>query len=149
VDNRPTPIVTIKEMHETLVKLFFDDPFVKVLTGFFFAITTTFTGLENYNGVIAVLILYVIDTITGVMASRHEGYKANYFRAVEKGTVYFMALSAGYFADQTIPFTLIQVTLIGFIGMTEFVSILENISRLGVPVPKKLLKHIREKTDSL
>lgn len=109
--------------------------------GFFFS--------ELYTeGLIAVVMLMVIDTILGVCAAYHEGAvitSRRFSRSVVKGIVYLTAISAGHFADMTIPFSLIESTMIGFVATTEFVSILENVGRLGFQTPKKLLNQLQGK----
>lgn len=100
----------------------------------------------------AVVMLMVFDTLTGIMASLHEGKSissAKFSRALLKSIVYLTAISAGYYADTTIPnFDFIQGTMIAFVGITEFISILENIGRMGFATPKKLLDGLKEYRDS-
>jgi phage-related holin len=55
-----------------------------------------------------------------------------------------MSISAGYFADITIGWNLIQSVMVGFIGVTEFISILENMGRMGYQTPKKLLNQLKD-----
>ncbi len=107
---------------------------------------------DFYNdALLGITILMVMDTILGVSASYVEGTPISsrrFGRAVVKGAIYFMAISAGYFADLTIPFDIIQGTMIAFVGVTEFISILENIGRMGYETPKKLLNQLKEYRDS-
>ena len=89
----------------------------------------------------------IFDTILGVMATYHEGQaitSRKFSRVVQKGIVYFMAISAGYFADQTIGWQMIQATMIAFIGVTEFISILENMGRMGYATPQRLLNQLKD-----
>jgi phage-related holin len=106
-----------------------------------------FFGDIHTPGIIAVLMLMTFDTIMGVMANYHEGQaitSRKFSRVVQKGAVYFIAISAGYFADITIGWKLIQATMIGFIGVTEFISIMENMGRMGFETPKKLLNQLAD-----
>lgn len=99
------------------------------------------------EGLIAIAMLMVFDTVLGIMASYKEGSditSRRFSRAVLKGIVYYMAISAGYFADLTVPYNFIQATMIGFVGVTEFISILENVGRLGYRTPKRLLNQLKE-----
>ena len=111
------------------------------------AITFTFLfGDFHTQGVIAVLMLMTFDTILGVMATYSEGgaiTSRKFSRVVQKGIVYFIGISAGYFVDITIGWSVIQATMIGFIGITEFISILENVGRMGYETPKKLLNQLK------
>ena len=104
-------------------------------------------GDFHTEAITAVLMLMIFDTILGVMATYSEGQaitSRKFSRVVQKGLVYFMSISAGYFADLTIGWTVIQTTMIAFIGVTEFISILENMGRLGYQTPKKLLNQLED-----
>ena len=97
------------------------------------------------QGLIAVLMLMIFDTILGLMATWHEGQpitSRKFSRVLQKGIVYFLAISSGYFADITIGWQLIEAAMIGFIGVTEFLSIMENMGRMGYQTPKKLLNQL-------
>lgn len=108
---------------------------------------TFFFGDFHQQAILAVLMLMIFDTILGVMATYYEGHaitSRKFSRVIQKGIVYFMAISAGYFADQTIGWQVIQATMIAFIGVTEFISILENMGRMGYQTPKKLLNQLKD-----
>ena len=119
---------------------------LKVLTPIAFGMTFLF-GDFHTQAIVAILMLMIFDTILGVMAvySENQALTSRKFsRIVQNGAVYFMAISAGYFADLTIGWQVIQATMIGFIGVTEFISILENMGRLGYQTPKKLLNQLKD-----
>jgi toxin secretion/phage lysis holin len=104
-------------------------------------------GEFHSQAIIAILMLMVFDTILGVMATWHEGKpitSRKFSRVVQKGAVYFISISAGYFADTTTGINIIQSTMIAFIGVTEFISILENMGRMGFQTPKKLLNQLKD-----
>lgn len=104
-------------------------------------------GDVHTQGIIAVLMLMIFDTILGVMATYNEGKaitSRKFSRVVQKGIVYLMAISAGYFTDQTIGWHMAQSTMIAFIAVTEFISILENMGRLGYQTPQKLLNQLKD-----
>lgn len=107
---------------------------------------------ELYTGaLIAILMLLIFDTVLGIMASLHEGSSissSKFSRAILKGAVYFVAISGAYYADTTVPFDIIQATMIAFVGLTEFISILENIGRMGFATPKKLLNDLKGLRDN-
>lgn len=116
-----------------------------VSTGFFLF------GHLYTEAIIAIAMLMVMDTALGMAAAWKEGQDISskrFSRAVLKGIVYFTAISAGYFADLTIPFDIVQGTMVAFVGITEFISILENIGRLGYQTPKKLLNQLKEYRDN-
>lgn len=113
-----------------------------LLTVLFFLFGNLYT-----EALMAILILMIIDTLFALMAAYHNGQpitSRRFSRSLFKAIVYFMAISAGYFADLTIPFSVIQATMIAFVGATEFISILENMGRMGYKTPKKLLNQLQE-----
>lgn len=104
-------------------------------------------GDAHIQGVIAVFMLIVIDTIMGIWATYYEGQaitSRKFSRVVQKATVYFLAISTGYFTDVAIGMVFIQAGMIAFVGITECISILENIGRLGYQTPKKLLNQLKD-----
>lgn len=113
-----------------------------------------FFGDLHDSAILAVAMLMIFDAVTGVMAAWYEGKpitSRRFASSVRKGIVYFIAISAGYFTDQTMATSLpfvdghtIQSVMIAFIGVTEFSSILENMGRLGYQTPKKLLNQLKD-----
>jgi phage-related holin len=106
-----------------------------------------FFGDFHSQGIIAILMLMTFDTYLGVQASWIEGQpitSRRFSRVVQKGIIYLMAISAGFFTDITIGWHVVQSTMIAFIGVTEFISILENMGRLGYQTPKKLLNQLKD-----
>lgn len=112
------------------------------------ALTISFLFGDLYHeAIIAVLMLMVFDTITGMSASVYEGKpitSRRFLRSVYKGFIYMISISAGFFLDSTMPISIAQTTMIGFIATTEFISILENMGRLDMETPKKLLNQLRD-----
>ena len=129
-----------------IVTTIFEPTILKI--GASVAITIFFLfGDLHLQALIAVLMLMVFDTVLGLAATYHENQpitSRKFSRVIQKGAVYFIAISSGYYADTTISFDIIQSTMIGFIGITEFISILENMGRLGYQTPKKLLNQLKD-----
>jgi phage-related holin len=120
---------------------------LKVMTSAVLSVGFFLFGDLHTQALYSILFLMTIDTVLGIMASVHEGHSissARFSRAILKGIVYLTAISAGYHADGTVPFDIIQATMIAFVGTTEFISILENIGRMGYKTPKKLLNQLRD-----
>lgn len=129
-----------------IIKTFLEPTLLKIVTSILVAMSFLF-GEVYEAGIIAVIMLMIFDTIFGVAASYYEGKaitSRRFSRAVQKGIVYLMAISSGYFMDNTIPVDFVQATMIGFIAVTEFISILENMGRMGYQTPKKLLNQLKE-----
>lgn len=125
----------------------FDPTIIKVLVSVLIIISYFLFGDLYNEGLMAVLMLVLLDTLMGVFAAYRcgEGVTSRKFgRVIVKGIVYFTAISAGFFADQTIPFNIVEATMIGFIGVTEFISIIETMGKLGYQTPKRLLGQLKE-----
>lgn len=135
----PTPVETAFAVLELTT--------VKIIASVSLSIFFFLFGELYVQALIAVAMLMVFDTILGVAATYSEGMpitSRRFSRVLVKGILYFTAISAGYFADLTVPFDLIQATMIAFVGVTEFISILENVGRMGYETPKKLLNQLRD-----
>lgn len=108
----------------------------------------------GYDGLLVALVIFtVIDYITGVMCaivdqklSSHIGFKG-IFRKV----LIFMLVGLGHTLDKELGNgAMIRTAVIFFYLSNEGVSLLENATRLGLPVPEKLSKileqlHTKEK----
>jgi toxin secretion/phage lysis holin len=131
---------------QDIINTVIEPSLLKIVVSGAFAFSFLF-GDFHQQAIVAILMLMVFDTIFGVMATYYEGQaitSRRFSRVVQKGVVYFMAISAGYFADQTIQWNVIQATMIAFIGVTEFISILENMGRLGYATPQRLLNQLQD-----
>lgn len=129
------------------VQSVFEPTSLKFLTSGVLSVLFFFFGNLYTEALIAITMLMVLDAVLGVWASKHEGAAITSQRfadSVKKGIVYFMAISAGYFVDLTVPLDLVQATMVGFVGVTEFISVLENVGLMGYQTPKKLLNQLRD-----
>lgn len=131
--------------------LFLDLTIFKIVAATLLSVAFFLFGDLYQDALIAIVMLMTMDTILGIAATWKEGEpitSRRFSRVVMKGIVYFTSISAGYFADLTIPFNFVQGTMVAFVGVTEFISILENVGRLGYKTPKKLLNDLKEIRDS-
>ena len=126
----------------------FEPTTIKTVVAVVMSLGSFFFSELYIQGLIAVVMLMVIDTVFGLCASYKEGKhitSRRFYRSIIKGIVYLTAISAGHFADLTVPLDVIESTMIAFIGVTEFISIMENVGRMGFNTPKKLLNQLSEK----
>ncbi len=122
----------------------FEPSILKLLVSLVLAFGFLF-GEFHTQGIIAVIMLVTFDTVLGMMASWQEGHpitSRRFGRVVQKLSVYMIAISSGYFTDNTIGWNMVQSTMVAFIAVTEFLSIMENMGRLGYETPKKLLNQL-------
>lgn len=101
------------------------------------------------DAMFAILLLIIFDFITGVASQKKNGHpieSAKVFRTSKKIAVYFLLVSAGFLAEKAtqgvVP--LIDETLMGFLAITELVSILENVGYMGFAIPQKLLNRLNK-----
>lgn len=118
---------------------------IGISTGFLF-------GVEFYNHIWIVIVLVAVDAGTGVWGARESGQvisSKRFLTTVPKLLRYLIFIAVGHLLQSTIPFNLyIENIIIVFLATTEFISIVENLGKSGMPIPKKLLKKIEEVRDN-
>ncbi len=118
--------------------------FKTAATAIFILLANIFSSL-NYEGIIICYFLMIGDFITGIIASHMVGDKirsAKLIRTVEKMALYGVLVMSGLFVDKLVGINIGQSATVVFVGLTEAISIMENIGRSGLPIPKKLLGQI-------
>lgn len=125
---------------------------IKIIIGVFvYLLGFLFDGLL-YETMFALLLLIIFDFITGVYANKKRGKiisSRKIFRSALKTTIYFVLISAGHLTEKAMGevLPLIDETTIGFLAVTELISIIENVGDMGYAVPKKLLNRLKEFRD--
>ena len=118
---------------------------IKMCIGIIFAL---FFDVSKQPALIAILGLIIFDFFTGISASKYSGQairSAKVFRTGVKILTYFGAVSAGFLLEKSIGFNVgADDILIVFFGATEFISILENMAKLGFKTPQSLLNIAEE-----
>lgn len=135
----------LNDIHYFITSVF-EPTVIKIVATFVLAYVFLFGDVYT-DAVIAIVMLMIFDTILGVWATIYEGEaitSRKFSRALIKGIIYLMSVSAGFFVDLTVPGSMIQSTMIAFVAVTEFISILENAGRLGMETPKKLLNQLKD-----
>lgn len=105
------------------------------------------------KAMVALLFLILFDSITGVLAAKRTGDKirsAKLFRTPVKIAIYFMLITAARIAEYSIPefVSYLDEVVIAFLTLTEFISVLENIGKMGYAVPKQLLTKLKSLRDT-
>lgn len=124
-------------------------------------LVTTFGGwlglfLGGYDGFLYALIAFVvIDYITGVMVAVIEKKLSSDigFRGIFKKFLIFTLVSVAHIIDKQIigDSSVIRTAVIFFYLSNEGISIVENASKIGLPIPKKLkdiLEQLKDKDDN-
>ena len=130
--------------------------FIKVVKMFFASIGGALGAvLGGVDGFLYALIVFVvIDYVTGVMvAVLHKNLSSAIgFRGIFKKIVIFALVAIGFIIDEKIiqNGSVIRTAIIFFYISNEGISILENASIIGLPVPEKLreiLEQLREEKE--
>jgi toxin secretion/phage lysis holin len=96
--------------------------------------------------VIILLCFVAVDYATGIIASAMEGKLSSQvgFRGIVRKLLIFVLVAVSHLLDTVIGWDnhLIRDTIIFFYIANEFISIVENAGRVGVPIPTVLRKAI-------
>jgi len=109
--------------------------------------------LGGWDVALKVLVIFVIlDYITGVTAAYYEK-KLNSdvgFWGITKKIFLFVPVAIGYWVDVSAGTEIFRSLAIFFYLANEGLSVLENLGRLGVPIPSQLqaaLEQLRKKAE--
>jgi len=113
--------------------------FIGISAGFFF-------GVEFYQFIWILVVLVVLDSVTGLMgayASKEVISSKRFITSVPKLLRYLVFLAAGHLLQQVVGINLyIENAILIYLAATEFISVAENLGKAGMPLPKKLLNKI-------
>lgn len=121
--------------------------FSLIITGGVFMV-----GADQLSAINMLLLLVVIDFITGLASAKAKGdvitsRKAS--RSAIKVVVYLLLIASAHLAEVIIPGdSFFETVVISFLALTEFISILENIGKMGYAIPLKLLNKLQELRDA-
>lgn len=114
-------------------------------------IQIAFTALGGWLGyflggtdglLIALIVFVVLDYITGVMCAIEDKSLSSAvgFRGIARKVIIFMLVGVGHILDVHVVGTgsALRTAVIFFYLSNEGVSLLENASHLGLPIPEKL-----------
>ncbi len=137
-------IERLAEAHPIMQKIFSNILFKVWIAAAFAVLFDPSKGAE----MTAVFILIMIDFLTGVGAAKYVNEQiksAKIFRSGVKVLTYFGMISAGYLLETSIGYNVgADEILIAFLAATEFISIMENMGKLGFKTPKKLLNVVED-----
>jgi toxin secretion/phage lysis holin len=115
-----------------------------------FSVLGSFTSLMfgGWNSLVLILVCAVIiDYITGIIASALEGKLSSRvgFHGIAKKVLIFSMVAVSHLLDLAIGWDshLMRDATIFFYLVNEFISIVENASRTGIPIPDFLRKAIQ------
>ena len=104
-------------------------------------------GVQNYQFLGLLGLLVVIDMITGVMASiklKKSISSRRALKTVTKSVIYLLFFSVTYLMGSIVPdieFFIVNGVL-AFLVITESLSGMENIAKMGYSIPRRLLNQL-------
>lgn len=124
----------------------------KCITSFFFSYYIFSFDVHLIEASKALLMLIIVDFFTAFFAAKKSGEEiksSKIFRTPLKILIYFMLVSVAHLMEVVSPLlSILDETMMGFLALTELISILENTGRMGFAVPKKLLNKLQELRDA-
>lgn len=102
----------------------------------------------------ALFILVLIDFVTGVASAKFLGEpirSSKIKHTAIKITAYFTVIAAAHLAEHGLShyIAFLDETVLSFFMLTEFISLLENMGRIGIATPKKLLNQLVDTKNKL
>lgn len=113
--------------------------------GYLVYATVYLFGGENIERVGVLVTVIILDCITGLCASwisRGGLSSRRGYDGIKRKIVMLCMVCLGHFIDLTLGVNIVQITLIYMYIGTEGISITENATECGVPVPKFILNHL-------
>lgn len=127
-------------------------PIAMLGVSLFGSLVSLFVGSVD-SFVVILLALVIVDYITGIVASAMEGALSSQvgFRGIARKLLVFVLVAAAHLVDVAIGWNmhLIRDAIVFFYIANEFISIVENAGRAGVPIPSVLRKAIELLKDEI
>jgi len=104
-------------------------------------------ALGGWDKMLQVLVLFVIlDYIVGLIAAWHEKKLDSTvgFKGITRKILLFVPIAVAYALDQMLGHEILRSLAIFFYLANEGLSILENLSRVGVPFPDGLVAALEQ-----
>lgn len=104
------------------------------------------------KSMIALFFLILFDWITGIFAARVSKEKiksSKILRTPIKIGIYFMLITVARLSEYSLPDVVryLDETMIAFLVLTELISNIENVGKMGYAIPKALLVKLKSLRD--
>lgn len=118
----------------------------------FFIVVLAHIAFGKVDAVVlsGVMVLIMFDFITAIIRDAKIGVPIESKKAIStavKFVVYGLMVSAAYITEAIVGLNAISVPfaegVAGFIAVTELISIMENVDRMGYESPKKLIRSLK------
>lgn len=113
-------------------------------------VLVSFNWVFQYEkeGLLVIFLLIGVDTITGFLSAFKENdlQSGKFFRVCMKCFIYFTLIGTSALVDKVLPLKFAATMTMTFLGMTEGISVFENLNKLGkFPVIGLITSTLRDK----
>lgn len=141
---------TIFEYLKHLLSKTFDLHFIpiKVFSAFFVTLFGFMFGFDMNQLLLGLLSLVILDFITGIASAYYKKEpiesRQAYHSAI-KLFAYAILVSTAHITEQIVPAkTFLDDGMLTFLSITEMISVIENIGKMGFAIPNKVLNRLHE-----
>lgn len=139
-------LIYIKSLIVTIIT---DHLSAKVVSSVVFTLGTFFFAGLSSKALVALLVLIIIDYVTAIWNQHREGHLISSKLSIKtpiKVLAYYTMIASGHLVEYGIPAQVqfIDDTILTFLLITEFLSVLRHFSSLGYKTPSKLINQLRE-----
>lgn len=136
----------LKDAMEIVSKLF-DAALLKTVASVLFIFLSFGFDSLQHKALLALFMLMLADCLSAIWAAYKTGdtiKSAKIFRTPVKIVIYFGLVYFAHITEYGLPAMLgiLDETVIAFCVVTELISIMENVNKLGYSVPTKLLSKL-------
>lgn len=126
----------------------------KIIWAGLFIIVSFFFDINHSAGLLSLFMLILLDFVSGVASAKYlnEPIRSSKVKHTAiKLTAYFAVIAGAHLAESglTSYIAVLDETVLAFFLLTELVSLLENVGRMGIATPKKLLNQLIDTKNKL
>lgn len=125
---------------------------IKAFIVFLIVVLEFMIGATNIPTMGMLLTLISLDFLTAIIAQFKMGHAIESRKAIKtvlKILVYSIFVSGAYLTEEIIPgATFLDDAAISYLAITELISIMENLGKMGYTMPKKMLNNLRNMTNN-
>ena len=144
---------TIEYVIYTVSTAFSPSLFKFIFSALFIVISFMF-DIDQKEALFALFVLVLLDFTTGISAAKYLGEpirSSKIKHTAIKLTSYFVIIAGAHLAEHGLAkyLAVVDETVTAFFLLTELISLLENMGRLGIQIPKKLLNQLVDTKNKL
>lgn len=126
----------------------------KSIFSFFFVVFSFLFDVNQASSLLALFILILLDFVSGVAAARFNDQpirSSKIKHTAIKITAYFAVISGAHLVEHGLSnfLGILDETVIAFFLLTELISLLENVGKMGIDTPKKLINKLTDARNKL